>query len=60
MKLVGWKTGCPADSRVVQVLRQLDNGQRIQWKCRFHSFEERWATHDGIYIDGVLGWRDLK
>lgn len=60
MKLVGWRSGNPDNDRVVQALRQLDNGSRVRWKCRFHSFEGRWATYDGVYIGGVLGWRELK
>ena len=60
MKVVGWKSGVPDSDREVQVLRELDNGSRVRWKCRFHSYEWRWATHDGIFIGGVLGWRELK
>ncbi|NNA69453.1 hypothetical protein [Pseudomonas gessardii] len=60
MKLVGWKTGAPDNNRMVTVLRELSNGQRFHCVCWYSSLERRWVTHDGIYIGGVLGWRDVK
>ncbi|HCT8042341.1 TPA: hypothetical protein OT951_003680 [Pseudomonas aeruginosa] len=57
---IGWKSGHPDHGREVEILRELDNGRRITWRGKFCHWAMRWATYDGIYIPGVLGWREKR
>lgn len=56
--LVGWKSGTPDTRRMVTVLREFNDGSKGKWKCFYDGWS--WVTYDGIYISGILGWREVK